>query len=219
MRNYKPLIAEFTGTFCLVFCGAGAVVVNQQTHGIIGHAGVSAVFGLIVIAMIYSFGSESGAHINPAVTIGFMAAGLFPPKHALSYILAQVAGAILASAALKVLFPANEYLGSTIPAGSALQSFVLEVILSFILMLVILKTSQGAKETGTLAGLAIGATVMLEALFGGPVSGASMNPARSIGPALVSGHVSVLWIYLIAPTLGMGAASYLFRPYRSANLS
>lgn len=210
MRNYRPYIAEFTGTFCLVFCGAGAVVVNQQTHGIIGHAGVSAVFGLIVIAMIYSFGSESGAHINPAVTVGFLVAGLFPRKRVLPYILAQVAGAVIACAVLKLLFPGNEYMGGTIPSGSVFQSFVLEVILSFILMLVILKTSQGAKETGTLAGLAIGATVMLEALFGGPISGASMNPARSIGPALVSGHLSVLWLYTIAPVLGATTASLLF---------
>lgn len=210
MRNYKPYITELTGTFCLVFCGAGAVVVNQQTHGAIGHAGVSAVFGLIVIAMIYSFGSESRAHINPAVTIGFFIANLFPKALVLPYMMAQIAGAILACAVLKLLFPASEYLGGTVPSGSILQSFVLEVILSFILMLVILKTSQGAKETGTLAGLAIGATVMLEALFGGPISGASMNPARSIGPALVSGHVSALWIYLIAPVLGAATAGILF---------
>jgi aquaporin Z len=207
MQNYKRYIAEFAGTFCLVFCGTGAVIVNHQTQGLIGHAGVSAVFGLIVIAMIYSFGSESGAHINPAVTIGFTLAGLFPPKLVMPYILVQVAGAIVASGALKLLFPADAGLGGTIPSGSMLQSFVLEVILTFILMLVILKTSQGAKETGILAGLAIGATVMLEALFAGPISGASMNPARSIGPALVSGQLSALWIYLVAPVLGAGLAS------------
>ncbi|MES2279742.1 MAG: aquaporin [Bacteroidota bacterium] len=217
MQNYKRYIAEFTGTFCLVFCGTGAVIVNHQSHGMIGHAGVSAAFGLIVIAMIYSFGSESGAHINPAVTIGFTIAGLFPKKLVLPYLLIQIAGAVTASAILKLLFPADITLGGTIPSGSMLQSFVLEAILTFILMLVILKTSQGAKETGTLAGLAIGATVMLEALFGGPISGASMNPARSIAPALVSGQISALWIYLIAPVLGAGLASILFSPHKSGN--
>lgn len=205
--NYKRYTAEFTGTFCLVFCGTSAIIVNQQTHGQIGHAGVSAVFGLIVMAMIYTFGDTSGAHLNPAVTLGFTLSGLFPKKLVMPYILAQIAGAFLASGVLKLLFPASAGLGCTIPSGSVWQSFVLEIILSFMLMLVILKTSQGAKETGMLAGIAIGATVLLEALFAGPISGASMNPARSLAPAILSGNTSALWIYLIAPAIGMGLAS------------
>jgi len=207
--KYRPFAAEFAGTFCLVFCGTGAVIVNQQTQGQIGHAGVSAVFGLIVMAMIYSFGETSGAHMNPAVTIGFTIAGLFNKNRVLSYISAQIAGALVASAFLKLLFPASLTLGGTIPSGSVWQSFVLEIVLTFILMLVVLKTSQGSKETGVMAGIAIGATVLVEALFAGPISGASMNPVRSLAPAIISGQLSTLWIYLIAPVIGAGLASLL----------
>lgn len=204
-------IAEGIGTFCLVFCGTGAVIVNQQTHGLLGQSGVSAAFGLIVIAMIYAFGKTSGAHINPAVSIGFAIAGLFPKKQLMPYILAQCAGAIIASAILKLLFPANVELGGTIPSGSIWQSFILEIILTFILMLVILKTATGSKESSTIAGIAIGAVVFVEALFAGPISGASMNPARSIGPAIISGHLSTLWVYLTSPILGSAVVSVIVR--------
>jgi aquaporin Z len=198
----KKYIAEFTGTFALVFCGTGAIIINEQTGGQIGHAGIAITFGLIVMAMIYSFGNSSGAHFNPAVTIAFWAAKLLPKKEVLPYIVSQTAGAFLATFTLKILFPENINLGSTIPAGTALQSFILEVILTFILMLVILSTSQGSKELGIMAGLAIGATVLLEAMFAGPICGASMNPARSLAPAILSGNIHTLWIYLSAPVIG-----------------
>lgn len=207
----KKYIAELTGTFALVFCGTGAIIIDQQTNGQVGHTGIAMTFGLIVTAMIYAFGDKSGAHINPAVTIAFSAAGLFSKKEILPYIFSQIAGALLASALLKFLFPANTGLGATIPSGPALQSFILEMVLTFLLMLVILFTSQGSKEVGTLAGLAIGGVVLLEAMFAGPVCGASMNPARSIAPAIVSGNIASLWIYITAPVSGAILATIVWR--------
>jgi aquaporin NIP len=198
----KKYIAEFIGTFALVFCGTGAIIINEQTGGQVGHIGIAITFGLVVMAMIYSFGNSSGAHFNPAVTVGFWAAKLLPKKEVTPYVFSQILGAFLATAILKFLFPENVNLGATIPFGSAFQSFILEVILTFFLMLVILSTSQGSKELGVMAGLAIGSTVLLEAMFAGPISGASMNPARSLSPALLSGNIQYLWIYLIAPVIG-----------------
>ena len=197
----KPL-SEFLGTFAMVFAGTGAIVINQHSGGVIGHAGIAMVFGLIVLAMIYTFGDISGAHLNPAVTLGFAAAGRFPFKEVPIYITAQLAGAFAASFTLKFLFPENLTLGATLPTGSVSQSFILEVILTTILMLVILSVSTGSKEKGITAGIAIGAVVALEAMFAGPVSGASMNPARSLAPAIVSGHFQHLWLYLVATILG-----------------
>ena len=197
----KPL-SEFLGTFAMVFAGTGAIVINQHSGGVIGHAGIAMVFGLIVLAMIYTFGDISGAHLNPAVTLGFAAAGRFPLKEVPIYITAQLAGAFAASFILKFLFPENLTLGATLPTGSVSQSFILEVILTTILMLVILSVSTGSKEKGITAGIAIGAVVALEAMFAGPVSGASMNPARSLAPAIVSGHFQHLWLYLVATILG-----------------
>ena len=196
------LCAEFFGTFALIFAGTGAVVVNQVHGGVIGHAGVALVWGLVVLALIYAFGDISGAHFNPAVTLGFCAAGRFPLREAAPYLAAQGAGAIAASALLKTLFPTNEHLGATLPAGTAWQSWVLELVLTWFLMLVVLNVSTGPKEKGITAGIAVGAVIGLEAMFAGPVCGASMNPARSLGPALVSGHLESLWIYLTAPVLG-----------------
>jgi aquaporin Z len=207
----KKYIAELIGTFALVFCGTGAIIIDQQTNGQVGHIGVAITFGLIVTSMIYAFGDKSGAHFNPAVTIAFSLANLFPKKQILPYIIAQIIGAFIASAILKLLFPANQNLGATIPAGSNLQSFVLEIVLTFILMLTILFTSQGSKETGTMAGLAIGGVVLLEAMFAGPICGASMNPVRSLSPAIVSGKVATLWIYLSAPILGATLATFVWR--------
>ena len=198
----KKLLAECFGTFCLVFAGTGAIIINQTTGGAISHAGVALTFGLIVLAMIETVGDVSGAHLNPAVTLGFWTAKRFPGSQVLPYIGSQCAGALLASGVLRLLFPDNATLGATLPAGSPLQSFVLEVILTAILMFVILSVSHGAKEKGITAAIAIGATVGLEAMFAGPICGASMNPARSLGPALVSGHVEHLWIYLTATVLG-----------------
>ncbi len=207
----KKYFAELIGTFALVFCGTGAIIIDQQTNGQVGHIGVASTFGLIVTAMIYAFGDKSGAHFNPAVTIAFSLANLFPKKQILPYIVSQIIGAFIASAILKLLFPANLNLGATIPAGSNFQSFVLEIVLTFILMLTILFTSQGSKETGTMAGLAIGGVVLLEAMFAGPICGASMNPVRSLSPAIVSGNISTLWIYLTAPVLGAALATLVWR--------
>lgn len=196
------LLAESLGTFCLVFAGTGAIVVNQTTDGTVTHVGIALTFGLIVMAMIYALGDVSGAHLNPAVTVGFALARRFPVRELPRYVLAQVVGAFVASALLRVLFPANETLGATIPAGTVWQSLILEVVLTFMLMLVILSVSSGPKERGIMAGIAVGGVVGLEALFAGPISGASMNPARSLAPAVVSGHIGALWVYLIAPTTG-----------------
>ena len=197
----KKLLAEFLGTFGMVFAGTGAIVVNDQT-GALGHAGVALTFGLVVLVMIYSFGDVSGAHLNPAVTIGFAAARRSEWRSVPGYIGAQCAGALAASGVLKFLFPANVHLGATLPSGAASQSFVLEVLLTFFLMLVVLSVSTGAKEKGLTAGIAIGALIGLEAMFAGPICGASMNPARSLAPAIVSGHLEHLWLYLAAPVLG-----------------
>ena len=198
----KRLFAEFLGTFILVFAGTGAIVINHASGGAIGHAGIAMVFGLVVLAMIHTFGDVSGAHLNPAVTIGFTAAGRFPSRDVPGYIAAQLGGAFAASGLLKLLFPSDPTLGATLPAGSAMQSFVLEVVLTAILMLVILSVSTGAKEKGITAGIAIGAVIAMEAMFAGPICGASMNPARSLAPALVSGNFHFLWLYPIATVLG-----------------
>lgn len=199
MRSY---ITEAIGTFILIFCGTGAVVINQQTGGSIGHLGISITFGLLVMTLIYAFGNISGAHFNPAVSIAFTVARKFSAKKIAPYIFSQLLGAVMASCLLKFLFPQNEMLGSTLPAGSEIQTFILEIFLAFFLMLVILNVAHGSSEQGLFAGIAIGSTILLEAMFAGPISGASMNPARSIAPALVSGHLEHLWIYIVAPILG-----------------
>ncbi len=198
----KSLFAEFLGTAAIVFAGTGAIIINDVSGGAIGHAGIALTFGLIVLAMIYCFGDVSGAHLNPAVTIGFWAARRFETARVAPYIGAQLAGAFAASALLRVLFPAHLTLGATLPAGPITQSFILEIVLTFLLMLVVLSVSTGAKEKGITAGIAIGAIIALEAMFAGPICGASMNPARSLAPAIVSGNISALWLYLIAPVLG-----------------
>ena len=203
----KKLLAEFLGTFCLVFAGTGAIVIDETTNGAVTHVGISLTFGLIVMAMIYALGEISGAHLNPAVTLGFTFARRFRVKDLPGYMIAQMLGAMAASVVLHILFPSNESLGMTQPTGSAWQSLVLETILTFMLMLVILSVATGSKERGVMAGVAIGGVVALEALFAGPISGASMNPARSLGPAIVSGHIASIWIYLVAPFAGAAAAT------------
>lgn len=204
-QGLRKLAAELFGTFALVFAGTGAVVINDVSRGTVSHVGVAFTFGLVVLAMIYAVGDVSGAHLNPAVTFGFFAARRFEAHWVLPYAASQLLGALLASGTLRLLFPQHATLGATIPAGSSLQSFVLEFILTLILMFVILSVSIGSKEKGILAGVAIGSVIALEALFAGPISGASMNPARSLAPAFLSLKFDGLWIYLTAPILGAGA--------------
>jgi len=202
----KKYLAEILGTFALVFCGTGAIIINQQTNGAITHVGVAITFGLIVMAMIYALGNISGAHLNPAVTIAFALAKKFEVNQIAPYIFSQAVGAFSASLILKYLFPTNEILGATLPSGAPMQSFILEFILTFFLMLVIINVATGSKEQGMFAGLAIGSTVLLEAMFAGPICGASMNPIRSLAPAVVSGHTEHLWVYLVATILGAALA-------------
>jgi aquaporin NIP len=198
----KRLVAEIFGTFVLVFAGTGAIIVNEVSHGAVTHVGISLTFGLIVLALVYAIGDVSGAHINPAVTLGFFVARKFAGRDVIPYIVSQCAGAIVASLVWRLLFPEQSNLGATVPAGSAVQSLVLEILLTLILMFVVLSVSTGAKEKGIMAGVAVGAVIALEAMFAGPICGASMNPARSLGPALVALNLNDLWIYLVAPPLG-----------------
>jgi len=201
MKKQK-YIAEFLGTFALVFCGCGAIVTNDVAPGLVGNAGIAMSFGLIVMAMIYSFGSISGAHINPAVSLAFYLNKQLRSKDVLPYIFSQLLGAIVACLALKGMFSEHETLGLTSPHGSDNQSFILEFVLTFLLMLTIFKVSSSKKNIAQFTGLAVGGVVLLEAYFAGPISGASMNPARSFGPAIVSGNVDKLWIYMLATSLG-----------------
>ena len=198
----KKLAAEFIGTFALVFAGTGAIVINEASGGALTHVGIALTFGLIVLAMIYTVGDISGAHLNPAVSLGFLVARRFPVREVIPYIASQCAGALAASGLLHFLFPQNETLGATTPSGPAMQSFVLELILTAILMFVILGVSTGAAEKGITAGIVVGAVIGLEAMFAGPICGASMNPARSLAPAMISGRLQHLWIYLSAPVIG-----------------
>jgi aquaporin NIP len=202
MTLQQKILAEVLGTFTLVFAGTGAIVVNQLSGGAITHLGVALTFGLVVTAMVYTFGDVSGAHLNPAVSIGLAVAGRFSWREVPSYIFAQLVGAFAASGCLAWLFPHGGSLGATQPSGDASQSFLLEVILTAVLMLAILSMSRGAKEKGITAGIAIGGIIALEALFAGPICGASMNPARSLAPAVVSGQLTSVVIYLVAPILG-----------------
>ena len=198
----KQYIAELIGTFTLVFCGCGAIVTNEFSNGTVTHSGIALTFGLVVMSLIYAFGETSGAHFNPAVTIAFTYAKKFPLKEVPKYILAQCIGALLAALMLIILFPENEFLGTTLPQTDVWRVFLFEVILTFFLMLIIINVSTGSKETGIMAGIAIGGVIWFEAQFAGPITGASMNPARSIGPALISGHLEHLWVYILAPIIG-----------------
>lgn len=206
-RMTKKLVAELIGTFGLVFAGCGAVVINEVSGGAITHFGISAIFGLIVTAMIYAFGDVSGAHINPAVTIAFWLSGRFALKQVGPYILAQFAGAIGACTLLSFLFPTDTtFLGATLVSDTVMQTFVIELVITFMLMLVIIMVATGSKEVGTLAGISIGATVAVFAMLTGPITGGSMNPARSLGPALISGNLTHLWVYFVAPIIGAALA-------------
>ncbi|MBL4707350.1 MAG: MIP family channel protein [Flavobacteriales bacterium] len=208
----KKYIAEFIGTFALVFCGTGAIIVNEQSNGSLGLIGIALAFGIIISAMIYVFGNISGAHINPSVTIALVIGKLTTKKEALFYISAQILGAILASGLLKFIFSENLTLGTTIPSGELLQSFIIEFVLTFFLMLTILGVTS-KKEFSTIAGLIIGLLVTGLILFAGPISGGSFNPARSFAPAIVSGNITALWIYITAPTLGAIVAMLIWKAF------
>lgn len=199
----KKYFSEFLGTFALIFCGTGAMTINEVTGGAVSHVGVAITWGIIVMAMIYAFGDISGAHFNPAVSIAFAYAKKFSWKEVPKYIIAQFLGALLASSILWILFPKSEYLGATISSfDMPWRAFVLELLLTFFLMLTIINVSTGSKEVGIMAGIAIGGVVLLEAMFAGPMTNASMNPIRSIAPALISGHLENLWLYILAPIIG-----------------
>ena len=207
----RSLCAEAIGTFALVFAGAGAIVVDAKTHAL-GHVGVAIVFGLVIMAMIYAVGHVSGAHFNPSVSFAFALTRHFPWRRAGAYWLAQVAGAVAAAAVLRASLGDHAHVGATLPSGSQAQAFLWELILTFFLMFVIMSVATDTRAVGEAAAIAIGGTVGLDAMFGGPITGASMNPARSIGPALVSGDLHALWLYIAAPLLGasLGALAYQF---------
>lgn len=204
-------IAEAIGTFALVFCGTGAIIIDGVSGGALGTVGIAITFGLIVMAMIAAVGEVSGAHFNPAVTIGFWVSKRFEGKEVLPYITAQAIGAFFASGVLRFLFPDSLTMGETLPAGPWLQTFVFEIILTFFLMFVIIHVATGSKEQGIIASIAIGATVLLEALFAGPITGASMNPIRSIAPAIVNMNLEHLWMYIVAPILGSVLAVFSWK--------
>jgi aquaporin NIP len=203
----RKLLAEFLGTLIMIFAGTGAIVVNGQT-GALGHVGVALAWGIVVMVLVYTLGHVSGAHMNPAVTITMLAAGKIGPIKSAAYIVTQCAGAIVASVLVMTILGSDKSLGATLPAGSYMQSFVLEFILTAVLLFVIFHVTSPAAGNNPLYGVAIGGTIGLEAMFAGPICGASMNPARSLGPALVSGNLSSLSLYLIAPVLG-GLFGYL----------
>ena len=193
----------------LVFAGAGALMVDAKTHAL-GHVGVAITFGLVILAGIYAVGHISGAHFNPAVTLGFVLTRHFPPRRALAYWLAQLLGAVAAAALLRGSLGNIAHVGATLPSGSQAQSFLWELVLTAFLMFVVMAVATDTRAVGEAAAIAIGGTIGFESMLGGPISGASMNPARSLGPALVSGDLHALWIYLLAPLAGgaVGALAY-----------
>jgi aquaporin NIP len=207
----RMLAAECVGTFALVFAGCGAIIVDAKT-GALGHVGVAISFGLVIMVMIYAVGHISGAHFNPAVTFAFALSRHFPWPRALGYWSAQLLGALVAAALLRGSLGNIADVGATLPSGSQGQSFLWELVMTFFLMFVIMAVATDTRAVGEAAAIAIGGTVGLDAMFGGPISGASMNPARSIGPALVSGNLHALWLYILAPLAGasLGALTYQF---------
>jgi MIP family channel proteins len=212
MKHSRELLAEFIGTFVLIFAGTGAVMVDRLSNGAVTHLGISIVFGAVVTALIYSLGHISGAHFNPAVTLAFWSSGCFRRSLVIPYILAQVLGAIAASWLLRISLGAVGNLGATIPRnGDWVQALVLETVLTFILMLVIFGSGLDRRGHIGFAGISIGLTVMLEAACMGPITGASMNPARSLAPALVSGNLQHQWLYWVAPILGAQLAVVVYR--------
>jgi MIP family channel proteins len=207
----RSVVAEAIGTFTLVFAGAGAIMVDEKTHAL-GHVGVAITFGLVIMVMIYAVGHVSGAHFNPAVSFAFALTRHFPWPRVAAYWAAQAVGALAAAALLRASLGDRADVGATLPSGSQGQSFLWEVVLTFFLMFVIMAVATDTRAVGEAAAIAIGGTVGLDAMFGGPISGASMNPARSLGPALISGDLHALWLYILAPLVGaaLGALAYQF---------
>ena len=210
----RLLAAEFIGTFALVFAGCGAIMVDAKT-GALGHVGVAISFGLVIMAMIYAVGHISGSHFNPAVTFAFALSRHFPWSRAIAYWCAQVLGALVAALLLRGSLGNIAHVGATLPSGSQGQSFLWELVLSFFLMFVIMAVATDTLAVGEAAAIAIGGTVGLDAMFGGPISGASMNPARSFAPAVVSGDLHALWLYLLAPPVGAALAALTYQLIRS----
>jgi aquaporin NIP len=205
----RALIAEAIGTFALVFAGCGAIMVDAKTEAL-GHVGVAITFGLVIMAMIYALGHVSGAHLNPAVTVSFALSRHFPRWQIVPYWAAQLAGALIAAAILRGSLGNIAHVGATYPGGSDGQAFLWEAVLSFFLMLVIMAVATDTRAVGEAAAIAIGGTVGLDAMFGGPITGASMNPARSLGPGLVTGDLHSIWVYLLAPVVGASLAALAY---------
>ncbi len=210
-------VAEFVGTFTLVFAGCGALMVSERFPGTVAPGSVAVIFGLVVASVIYAVGHISGAHINPAVTIAFTLTRHFPKREVPIYLAGQFLGAIFAMGILTLLLPEGLQYGATVPHVSSLQAFGWEVVMTFILMFVIMAVATDTRALGTMAGAAVGAAVAVDAFVGGPVTGASMNPARSLAPALASGNFEGLWIYLVAPTVGAVLAAWLYVWIRCEN--
>lgn len=206
----RSLVAEAVGTFALVFAGCGAIMVDQRTHAL-GHVGVAISFGLVIMVMIYAVGHVSGGHFNPSVTAAFALTRQFPAQRVPLYWLAQLAGALIAAGLLRSSLGNVAHVGSTLPSGSNGQAFMWETVLTFLLMFVIMAVATDSRAVGEAAAIAIGGTVGLDAMFGGPVTGASMNPARSLGPAIVSGHLTSAWVYVAAPLAGAALGAFTYR--------
>ena len=212
---HRALLAEAIGTFALVFAGAGAVMVDAKTHQL-GHVGVAITFGLVIMAMIYAVGHVSGAHFNAAVTFAFALTRHFPWSKAAVYWGAQFLGALAAALLLRASLGNVAHVGATLPSGSQGQSFLFELVMTAFLMFVVLAVATDTRAVGEAAAIAVGGTIGLDAMFGGPISGASMNPMRSLGPALASGDVHALWLYIVAPILGASLGGFAYQFVRGA---
>jgi MIP family channel proteins len=210
----RALVAEAIGTFALVFAGAGAIMVDTKTHAL-GHVGIAITFGLVIMVMIYAVGHISGAHFNPAITFAFALTRQFPRTRTVAYWGAQAFGAITAALLLRASLGKIADVGATLPSGSQGQSFVWEIVLTGFLMFVVMAVATDTRAVGEAAAIAVGGTIGLDAMFGGPISGASMNPARSLGPALVSGNLHALWIYIAAPLIGASIGALLYQFIRA----
>jgi MIP family channel proteins len=209
----RALAAEVIGTFALVFAGCGAIMVDGTT-GALGHVGVAISFGLVIMVMIYAVGHISGAHFNPAVTVAFAVSRHFPATRVAAYWAAQLAGATAAALVLRASLGDVAHVGATFPSGSDGQAFLWEAVLTFFLMFVIMAVATDTRAVGEAAAIAVGATVGLDAMFGGPVTGASMNPARSLGPAIAAADLTSIWVYLTAPFLGAAIAAVTYQLLR-----